>query len=84
MKVFLYDTLEDADSENQLFGSIVNNIWATPFAIISGSNTGKYWLPYDEGLVSYSATGKIEDQEYDELYKDDQPVPFFDHPNIIA
>ena len=68
MKVFLYESLEDADSENQIFSSIFGSVWSQPMEITTGDANGKFWLPYLAELQLYQATVVVADIPKTEIY----------------
>ena len=61
MKVFLYETLGDAEFENNTFSSLYGNIWSCPAQVASGDYKDKFWLAYSEDVFPYHATGSIVD-----------------------
>ena len=54
MKVFLYETLEDASEVSETFSTATFGMWDSPTEIVSGDHSGQYWLAHKDSLEHYS------------------------------
>jgi hypothetical protein len=70
MKVFLYDTLGEAEDQNDVFGGVWNMRWGCPAEITKGSRKGKYWLPWAQELEPHASDPLVEEVPDEDLHEE--------------